>query len=110
MKSKQYEDFILLEDEKDNPVAFASFIGSIHHQFEKQNIVIDLQQYKLLTLNELLSFLDISNHHRSNKKSFVLISDTINIDDVPEELNVVPTFQEAKDIIQMEEIERDLGF
>lgn len=110
MKSKQYDNFIYLEDEKDNPIKFASFIGSIHHQFEEQNIVIDLQKYKMLTLEELLSFLDISNHHRSQKKSFVLISDTINIDDVPDELNVVPTFQEAIDMIQMEEIERDLGF
>lgn len=110
MKSKQYDNFIYLEDEKDNPIKFASFIGSIHHQFEEQNIVIDLQKYKMLTLVELLSFLDISNHHRSQKKSFVLISDTINIDDVPDELNVVPTFQEAIDMIQMEEIERDLGF
>lgn len=110
MKSKKYENFILLEDEKNDPVDFASFIGSIHHQFEKDNIVIDLQQYKLLTLRQLLSYLDISNHHRANKKSFVLISDTINIDDVPDELNVVPTLQEAEDMIQMEEIERDLGF
>lgn len=110
MKSEKHDNFIYLEDEKDDPVKFASFIGSIHHQFEKDNIVIDLQKYKLLTLSQLLSFLDISNHHRSNKKSFVLISDTINIDDVPDELNVVPTFQEATDMIQMEEIERDLGF
>jgi hypothetical protein len=29
---------------------------------------------------------------------------------VPEELLVVPTLTEAEDIIQMEEIERDLGF
>lgn len=110
MKSKTYDNFILLEDEKDDPIGFASFIGSIHHQFENDNLVIDLQKYKLLTLKQLLSFLDISNHHRSNKKSFVLISDTINIDDVPDELNVVPTFQEAIDMVQMEEIERDLGF
>lgn len=110
MKSKQYDNFILLEDEKDNPEAFASFIGKIHHQFEEQNIVVDLQKHKLINLHQLLSFLNISNHHRVNKKSFVLISDTINIDDVPAELNVVPTFQEAIDMIQMEEIERDLGF
>ncbi|GGE27951.1 ribonuclease Z [Psychroflexus planctonicus] len=110
MKSKAYDNFILLEDEKDDPVDFASFIGSIHHQFEKNNIVINLQPYKMLTLKQLLSFLDISNHHRSNKKSFVLISDTINIDDVPDELNVVPTLQEAEDMVQMEEIERQLGF
>ncbi|GGE19362.1 ribonuclease Z [Psychroflexus salis] len=110
MKTEKFDNYLVLTDEKDDAKDFASFIGSIHHQFENDNLVLDLQKYKLLKLEELLSFLDISNHHRSNKKSFILINDTINIDDVPDELNVVPTMQEAQDMVQMEEIERDLGF
>jgi hypothetical protein len=110
MISKEHENYIFIEDEKEDPTAFASFFGSIHHQFEENNLVINLQKYKLLNLKQLLSFLDISNHHRSNKKSFILISDTIHIDNVPGELNVVPTMQEAHDMVQMEELERDLGF
>ena len=34
----------------------------------------------------------------------------IDIDDFPESINIVPTLQEAKDIMEMEAIERDLGF
>ena len=33
----------------------------------------------------------------------------MNIDDIPEEMIVVPTLDEAGDIVEMEEIERDLG-
>jgi len=33
----------------------------------------------------------------------------LSYDEVPEEISVVPTLQEAKDLIEMEEIERDLG-
>ena len=55
-------------------------------------------------------FLKSSNDHRGDNKSFVIVNDTINIDTVPDELMVVPTLQEAKDVIQMEDIERDLGF
>ena len=55
-------------------------------------------------------FLKLSNRHRKNKHSFVIANDAINIDRVPDELVVVPTLREAEDIIQMEEIERDLGF
>jgi len=40
----------------------------------------------------------------------VIISKGINIDKIPEELNVVPTFTEATDILEMDAIERDLGF
>jgi hypothetical protein len=71
---------------------------------------VDILKYGELTLEELLSFLKLSNMHRKNKKSFVIANDAINIDRVPEELQVVPTLREAEDIVQMEEIERDLGF
>ena len=40
----------------------------------------------------------------------MIVTNTVNPDDIPEELFVVPTLQEAEDIIEMEEIERDLGF
>jgi hypothetical protein len=32
------------------------------------------------------------------------------MDEIPDELIIVPTIQEAQDVIGMEEIERDLGF
>ena len=48
--------------------------------------------------------------HKSNKQSFVIVSDKVDFDDVPDEIIVVPTMQEAYDIIEMEDMERDLGF
>ena len=104
------DNYKILQDEKDDVKDFISFLKSIHGKFKDDNLVIDILKYGELQLQELLSFLDLSNDHRKNKKSFVIANDTINIDDVPEELIVVPTLQEAEDIIQMEEIERDLGF
>ena len=65
---------------------------------------------KELNLDKLLKFLKLSNYHRSTKHSFVFVNDAINIDDIPEEIIVVPTLEEAGDIVEMEEIERDLGF
>ncbi|MDB4767462.1 ribonuclease Z [Flavobacteriaceae bacterium] len=43
-------------------------------------------------------------------KSFVLVTNSISYEEAPENLSLVPTLQEAKDLIEMEEIERDLGF
>ena len=63
-----------------------------------------------LTLEQLLFFLPVSNEHRSNKRSFVILNDALNPDDIPQEIIVVPTLIEAGDIIEMEEIERKLGF
>ena len=42
--------------------------------------------------------------------SFVLVVKGIDADDFPDELNIVPTLIEANDILEMDNIERDLGF
>ena len=46
---------------------------------------------------------------KAKNKSFVIIKKGLNINDFPETLNIAPTLQEAKDILEMEAIERDLG-
>ena len=38
----------------------------------------------------------------------MLVSDQISYDQVPDEISLAPSLQEAHDIIEMEEIERDL--
>jgi hypothetical protein len=40
----------------------------------------------------------------------VIVSDVLDFDKVPTYLNVVPSVIEAHDMIEMDEIERDLGF
>lgn len=110
MKTEQKDNYVILQDEKDDVADFANFLPKVLSQFKDQNIVVDLTKYGELTLDELLKFLKISFNHRKGGKSFVIVNDTINIDSVPEEIHVVPTLQEAEDLIGLEEIERDLGF
>ena len=71
---------------------------------------MNLLKYDTLELPQLLQFLKTSNLHRKTKQSFVIVNDAIEVDEVPFEMIVVPTIQEAGDIVEMEEIERDLGF
>lgn len=110
MKITQKENYLILEDEKDDVKSFASFLDYKYDTIKNDNLVIDILKYGQLSLEELLSFLELSDKHRTAGKSFVIVNDTINIDSVPDELAVVPTLREAGDLIQMEEIERDLGF
>lgn len=110
MKVTKKENYVILEDEKNDVKAFASFLNSAYSGFKKDNLVIDILKYGQLNLDELLAFLALSDKHRKAKKSFVIVNDTINIDPIPDELTVVPTLREAEDVIQLEEIERDLGF
>jgi hypothetical protein len=79
-------------------------------KFKGQNVVLNLLDYDALILEQLIMFMKVNTQHRATKQSFVIVTNTVNPDDIPEELFVVPTLQEAEDIIEMEEIERDLGF
>lgn len=110
MKSEIKDNHVLVTDEKDDMCGFAQFLTNIFEQFENKNVIVDLQKYKSATLQDFLCFLELSNKHRSDKNSFVIVNSSMSSEEIPEELMVVPTLQEAEDVVQMEEIERDLGF
>ncbi len=110
MKTEEKDNYTIFRDEKEDVNDFAQFLTQIQDRFKDKNIVTDITKYGELTLEELLMFLKLSITHRKGKKSFVIVNDTINIDSVPEEIHVVPTLQEAEDLIGLEELERDLGF
>lgn len=105
------ESYTILADEENGVKSFASFLDFIIPKAHSdKNLVIDLSKYDELTLDELLYFLAISNQQRAAQKSFVIVNKGVHIDRVPEEIMVVPTLGEAKDVIDLEEIQRDLGF
>lgn len=110
MKVDQKEHTITIKDTQGD---FTSFLMKVTHQyktFEKHNIIIDLSSHKDLTVNDIKLFLPLSKQHKKAKKSFVIVISDIDFNAVPESLTVVPSLLEANDIIEMEEIERDLGF
>lgn len=94
--------------EKTSLKTFLQNLNNSYPQLKHDHIIINLFSFEKLTSNEVLEFLEISRNHKSANKSFVLVTDKVSYDEVPEEISVVPTIQEAKDIIEMEEIERDL--
>ncbi|MEP0266262.1 ribonuclease Z [Dokdonia sp.] len=111
MKITTTDTYTTLTDERDDVMDFASYLERIvPEKYEALNLVVDLLKYEALTLDQLIAFLALSNTQREAGKSFVVVNTGIDYDLVPEEMIVVPTLQEAEDIVQMEEIERDLGF
>jgi hypothetical protein len=73
--------------------------------FKSVNLIIDFSDNFNVGLEEILLFSQIAMDHKNNNKSFVIVSGSFDID----KIMVVPTFKEAEDIIELEEIERDLG-
>lgn len=110
MKITHKDNYIILTPEKEDIAEFVKYLTKNHSDFKKDNVVIDIIKYDALSQQELLLFLEVSNMHRSQKRSFVIVNDSINIEGIPEELILAPTLLEAGDIIGMEELERELGF
>lgn len=81
-----------------------------YKEFKGEQLIIDFSDKINIEIKEIFLFLKLSVQHRKNGTSFVLVCKGISVDDVPDELNVVPTFNEALDILEMDAIERDLGF
>ena len=103
-------NMITIKQETLTMVELVQRIESSINQFKNDNIIVQLTELEVIDSDELLEFLNLSNQHRGNKHSFVIVTDKVDFDDVPEEIVVVPTLQEGYDIIEMEEMERDLGF
>ncbi len=75
-----------------------------------QNIILVLNNaVSISDINNAL-FMEIYTAYKTQKKSFIIVSETINFNETPETMVIVPSLQEAHDMVEMEEIERDLGF
>lgn len=74
------------------------------------NVIVDLSKAFINKASDILIFLKTAKAHFEKGTSFVIIAPGINIDKLPDELNVAPTMIEALDIIELDEIGRDLGF
>ena len=61
MNSEQHDNYIILQDERDDIQQFATFLTSIYDQFVDKNLIVDLLKYEAATLMDLLSFLELSS-------------------------------------------------
>lgn len=89
---------------------FFSELKENFSNFKNSNLILDFSQVVNTDKRKILLFSPMCGRQKDQDKSFVIVSEGINLDDIPEEMVVVPTLQEAKDIIEIENIERDLGF
>ncbi len=104
------ENYTLLKLDNNSVQNFYTELKNRYSEFEKEHLIINFSEKINIQIEEIVLFLEISNQHLKNGTSFVLICKGVNIDNLPEELNVVPTLTEAIDILEMDAIERDLGF
>jgi hypothetical protein len=110
MKVEQRGPITIIKNTQCSTEEFYQKLQHEYNSFKTQNLIIDLSHDKAITIKDINLFLEIVKSHSKLKKSLVFVTDVINFNDVSERITVVPTILEAHDIIEMEEIERDLGF
>ncbi|MBQ0117966.1 MAG: ribonuclease Z [Flavobacterium sp.] len=89
-----------------------SFLNEVKANYSTHldhNIIVDFQEENI-DFDVLELFSDLAAQHIAMRKSFVFVVKDVDYNEAPDHLNIAPTLQEAFDIIQMEDIERDLGF
>nr|WP_294777553.1 ribonuclease Z [uncultured Flavobacterium sp.] len=110
MKVEQKGHTTIIKDTLGQTADFLMKVTHEHNTFKNSNLILDLTHDKSLSLEDVKSFSELVKLHKKQKKSIVLVSDNVNFNAVPKSITLVPTLLEAHDIIEMEEIERDLGF
>lgn len=106
MTTKFIDNYVLFEIENNDKISDLS----IHFKSNKYfnlNIIINLKSTAIFQYLDFLNTLSIK--HKTVNKSFVVISCQINGDLHGLELSLVPTIEDALDLIQLEDIERDLN-
>jgi len=104
------ENILIITQESSDTVELVKKINARYEEIQHDNIIVNLFSFNNLKKIDLAEFLQLSKKQRAAKHSFVIVTNKISTDELPKDIMTVPTLQEAFDIIEMEEIERDLGF
>ena len=100
----------IIKETRGDIKAFIENIATEYKTFEKQNLILDVSNDQKVGMSDLVNFKDLVKQHQKAKKSLVIVAENIDFNETPDYLIVVPSVLEAQDIIEMDEIQRDLGF
>ncbi len=100
----------IITQEKTTVIEFVKGLEDKYTSLENDNIIVNLFSLEQISVDDINEFLRISNMHKAAKHSFVIVTNKISYDEALSKITIVPTLQEAYDLVEVEEIERDLGF
>ncbi|OSY88210.1 hypothetical protein WH52_05345 [Tenacibaculum holothuriorum] len=110
MKIEDKEGYILINSEGNSFDVFFKKFEKEHTNFEENHLIVHISPEINSNEKNISLFLSYADLHQQNGTSFVLICQNVDVDVFPETFNIVPTLVEAEDVIEMENIQRDLGF
>lgn len=106
----QKENYTLLTADEATFLEFYTVLKTFEEKHKKEHFIINFSNKINISKQDYLLLLTMATQKKENGTSFVLIKKDVQVDDFPEAFNIVPTLTEAIDVLEMEAIERDLGF
>lgn len=100
---------LLIADESSFDEFYQSFLEKTA-SLSNEHLILNLSNFNSLNKKDFLLFLSIADEKKENGTSFAIVNTVANVDEYPESFNIVPTITEAEDVLEMEAIERELGF
>ena len=110
MKIEIVEKITIATPENETTEQVVSSILAFAESGITTHLILNLLAVEDVNVKELKSFKPVATLYKKAKKSLIVVCKDIDFTAAPAYLNVVPTIMEANDIIDMEDIERDLGF
>ncbi len=110
MNISQKNNYTLISSDASSFDVFIENFDKNHKNLKEKHLIIEISPKNNFTEKNILVFLKYAELHQQSGTSFVVICNEVNVDNFPESFNIVPTLVEAEDIIEMDIIERELGF
>jgi hypothetical protein len=113
MQISQHDNTTVFSWDSTDPtgIDFRNLFKGHYKNMHQRNIVFDLSAIKSLKPKHVLELSELNTYNKEQVlKSFVVVVGTMSVSQLPEDIATAPTLQEALDIIEMEEIERDIGY
>ncbi len=110
MRFENRGDYVLFTSEVYDFKKFFDYFTVDHSKFVENNVIINLSSKLKVQESDISLFLKYADLHNENGTTFVMIYPSINVDNFPETFNIVSTLVEAEDVLEIENIQRDLGF
>ena len=110
MKFEIKDTTIIVYQNKQIPSDFFKSFDFNYHKFHFNNIILIIDETQNSEPDFVNTVYKLTKSHQLHKKTFVVVAPKWSQSDISEDIVCVPTLQEALDLIEMDEMQRDLGF
>jgi hypothetical protein len=110
MHIEKKDKYTLISSDENTLEAFQNSLLEKINDFEKVHLILQISEKINVTNKDFSLFLRIAENKLEKNTSVIIINANLDLDSFPEHINIVPTIQEAEDILEMEAIERELRF